>query len=365
MLASALTTSCTKNRFFPNFVIGSPIVRSNMEIEKIFPKIGLPNFREAVDVKLNFDDMQLDKVIHLAVKKWLEKWKDDGRSLSGLPKGLEQFKMSRVLYVLQELDRRFNKREGIGTNSSGKVVLTTGIPSYDGKALIKSGSDCFKLVKTLLNYGSKYAHIDLMSSDDMRDQCKNLHVMFRSDGLDGAWDLVTMSMRGPKSCMRWEAKQSPALVGSIVDPGCGIIYLTNDSKTPYGPKMLFRAVVRLAILIGQNGSESTPTLMIDRVYSSFYKNKLGEVGKFDQQIKQLFIAILAKKANCEVLDAQRAIGNNKYHGYVLPRFPNIDLLNEIEFSYRDTDIPYGAQDYKHYLPQIRKTFKTKPSKRIK
>lgn len=347
MLSSVINNQLSIDKRFPNFITGSKVISSNTEIEKIFPKIGLPNSKEPINIKFDVSSVQLDKIIHLAIKKFMQEWQENN-PLARL-KGLELFKMSRVVYLLEELNRRFNKKIGFAYVKD-KVLLTASIPSYDGKVLVKNGTDIFKLVKTLLSYGSKYVKVDLVSADEISAQCKKMYLAFSSDDIDGAWDIATMSMRGVKSCMRWEARQCGALVGSIIDPCCGIIYLTNGVKTEYGSKMLFRSVVRLAT----HNDTRKPVLLVDRLYSSFYKTKPGEQGRFDQQIKNVFIEYLQKKVpQCQVIDAQaKATSLIKYE---LPRPAHLDLLIPEERSYRDTPIEYSTlYDYNanHIIKQL-------------
>jgi len=333
MLSSELKSNASK--IFPNFITGSKIVSANTELEKIFPKLGLPNSQEPIDIKFDLSTVQLDKIIHLAVRKFIQHWNED-RPLTNM-KGLELFKMSRVIYLLEELNRRFNKKNGF-TYTKDKVLLTSSIPSYDGKVLIKSGTDVFELVKTLFDHSAKYVKVDLVSPEEISKQCKKMQIAFSSEGVDGAWDIATMSMRGIKSCMRWEARQCSALLGSIVDPCCGIIFLTNGNKTPYGSKMLFRSVVRLAMY------QDKPVLLVDRLYSSFYKTKPGEQGKFDQQILNIFINYLKKKVpQCQVIDAQAQ--PKMVSSCTIPRPHNFNMLIGEELSYRDTPIDYGYDYY--------------------
>jgi hypothetical protein len=358
MLSSLLNNTISFDKYrFPNFITGNKVIASNTEIDKIFPKIGLPNSIEPISVKFDTSSVQLDKVIHLAIKKFIQEWQDNNPS--NRLKGLELFKISRAVYLLEELNRKFNKKIGF-EYSKDRVVLTESIPSYDGKVLVKSGTDIFKLVKNLLTCTQKYVKVDLVSADEMSAQCKKLQIAFSSADVDGAWDIATMSMRGVKSCMRWEARQCSSLVGSIIDPCCGIIYLTNGTVTEYGSKMLFRSVVRLAL----HYETGKPILLVDRLYSSFYKTKPGEQGRFDQQVKNIFIEYLQKKVPlCQVVDAQtRAITLAKYE---LPRPPNFNFLVPEEVSYRDTPIQYSQflnYDADKIVKQLKKSGKKKSVK---
>lgn len=341
MLASTLRNCKTKK--FPDFIRGSAAIVHATQIEKIFPEIGLPNSKESIEVKLDFTDVALHKVIHLAVKRFVSQYKADHCPAD--LKGLELFKISQILYVLEELDRRFTKAYGLEI-SSDYVRLSEAIPSFDGKALFKAGTDVFRLAKGLIEAGSKYAKVDLVTNEEIEKECKNLQIVFSSDGIEGAWDLATMSMRGIKSCMRWEARQSRALVGSITDPGCGIIYLTNGSKTPYGTKTLFRALVRVVV-----DADKKPTLILDRLYSSFYKNKPNEYNNLDLQIRQLFLDYLQKKVpTCTILDAVK--DKSSLAKYYLPQPDNMNYLHEEEMSYRDTPLQYAGNYFSSLYPNI-------------
>jgi hypothetical protein len=342
MLTSTIKNCKTKK--FPDFIRNSTALINSTRIDKIFPEIGLTNDKENTEVKLDFSDVALDKVIHLAVKRYVSQFKADHHHAD--LKGLELFKVSQILYVLEELDRRFTKAYGLDISASA-VKLSEPIPSYDGKALFKVGTDVFKLTKALIEAGSKYAKVDLVTNEEIEKECKNLQIVFSSDGIDGAWDLATMSMRGIKSCMRWEARQSRALVGSITDPCCGIIYLTNGAKTQYGSKMLFRALVRVVV-----DESKKPALILDRLYSSFYKNKPDEYNRLDLQIRELFVNYLKKRVNnCTVLDAVKDRTSLLTY-YYLPQPDNIRDLAELEMSYRDTPIQYAPNYFSSLYPGI-------------
>lgn len=348
MLASTIINSKTKN--FPDFIRNSVAISSGFKIEKVFPEIGLPNSKEDIEVKLDFEDVALDKVIHLAIKRYVSQFKQEHHHAD--LKGLELFKVSQILYVLEELDRRFTKTYGLEI-SKDSVRLASAIPSYDGKALFKVGTDVFKLTRALLEAGSKYVKVDLVDNEEIAKECKKLQIVFSSDGIDGAWDIATMSMRGIKSCMRWEARQSKALVGSITDPCCGIIYLTNGSKTQHGSKMLFRALVRVVVDYDKN-----PALVVDRLYSAFYKNKPNEYNKLDLQIRKIFVDYLKSKVkNCKVLDAVN--DKTAVLKHLLPLPNNTSYLSEEEFSYRDTLIPYSTVYYSGLRANIIKQLSAK------
>jgi hypothetical protein len=353
MLSSQITNS---SKPFPDFIRHSAGLYPGITIEKVFPKIGLPNSKESIDVKFDFTHMKLDRVIHLAVNRYIAEF-NNRKSLEEY-QGLELFNVARILYILGELNRRFSRQYGLDIDDNS-VCLSDAIPSCDGKVLVKAGTDCFKLVQELFVQGAKYAKVELVSHDKIAEQCKNLEIVFSSSELNGAWDLATMSMRGIKSCMRWEARQSLALVGSITDPCCGIIYLTNGTKTQYGSKMLFRALVRVVI----HAATGEPALLVDRLYSSFYKNKPQECNKLDEQVKQLFVKYLRDKLpKATILECIK--DKHVLDSYTLPIPSNHFSLMESERSYRDTPINYYA-NYRDVEHKIIGAFETKVEKILK
>ena len=72
-----------------------------------------------------------------------------------------------------------------------------------------------------------------------------------------------MSMRGIKSCMNWENGNSHSLVGSLVDPYAGVIYITDNTDTKYGKSMIARSVVRFI-----SNKKGKPALLIEQAYTS-------------------------------------------------------------------------------------------------
>jgi hypothetical protein len=119
---------------------------------------------------------------------------------------------------------------------------------------------------------------------------EDLKVVFSASGKEGAWDIATMSMRGISSCQSWNATRSYQLVGSITDPCCGIIYLTNGKKTKYGQEMMYRAVVRYIV-----HDKLGPCLFMEGTYPrSKRSNSI-------RAVNLLFASLLNKQTNLPVL----------------------------------------------------------------
>lgn len=86
-------------------------------------------------------------------------------------------------------------------------------------------------------------------------------LMFSASGVRGLYDIATMSQRGVMSCMNWNNRHSSHLIGSMVDPFCSLIYLTDGRRTDLGKQIVRRCVVRLV------ESGGVPTLFLERPYA--------------------------------------------------------------------------------------------------
>ena len=86
-------------------------------------------------------------------------------------------------------------------------------------------------------------------------------IVFSSD----PWDIATMSMRGISSCQSWKSSGTAkhGLIGSMIDEFCGVIFITDGTKTANGSKMMYRSVVRL---LRSNGKKANWRLFLEGVY---------------------------------------------------------------------------------------------------
>jgi hypothetical protein len=101
---------------------------------------------------------------------------------------------------------------------------------------------------------------------------KKMDICFSSDGVEGLWDIATMSMRGAMSCRHWDnqhARCSYNIVRDMAGPNMGIIYFTDGSMTEYGLSMNKRALVRYMPGEPARGGLSAVSAYIymDRVYA--------------------------------------------------------------------------------------------------
>jgi hypothetical protein len=92
-------------------------------------------------------------------------------------------------------------------------------------------------------------------------------IVFSSSGEKGRWDIATMSERGTPSCMQWSGKPTE-LIGSMVDPCVGIVYITDGTKTKKGEAMYARSLVRY--VVNNKGKEA---LLLEQTYTDDDKDE--------------------------------------------------------------------------------------------
>lgn len=135
------------------------------------------------------------------------------------------------------------------------------------------------------------------------------------------WDIATMSMRGITSCMAWSSSHSRSLVGSILDPCCGIIYLERKDG-----QMVARSVVRV---VKENGLIK---ILMERPY-------ISDKGKLQDKkclIVNIFKIFLQTKSKCQVINPEKASAD-----VLIPHFDYLLDLPENLRSYRDSHVKYA------------------------
>lgn len=173
-------------------------------------------------------------------------------------------------------------------------------------------------------------------------------IVFSSNKEQGIWDIATMSMRGIYSCQSWYSDYFGNLVGSIIDPFVGIIYITKGGNTTYGSKMSYRALVRFVV----NNKTGRPALLLESIYSE--DNDEEE----NPYAKHMFVSFLRQKTNNKF---PVILNNNGHH---IPKSKIVtDLTSCGRYSkakgfcesYRDSDISYSKSFSKNrkLLPYIR------------
>lgn len=329
---------------FPTFIKNNNSLLAHPKIEKIFPLIGLPNSKESINVQIKDNQFQIIDIVELLLNKWISKWETiwEDYCCSNRRKTLLH-RLATTNLIFRALHQKLKLKINIKVIDNTKIILTNPIKSFDDTVLIKKGTDIVSLISKLLKYNNDYFKEELYTIKNINQELKkNLHIVFSSDNLQGIWDIATMSMRGIQSCMRWESRTKNSLIGSIVDPGCGIIYLTNNTKTKYGSKMLFRALVRLGI----NTKSNTPVIILDRLYSTYYKTDRNYCSNLDKYIRELFLDFLKKKLpNIQIINAESSASIVLSNDYSLLQHNKFNLLKEDELSYRDIPILYQGIEY--------------------
>ena len=151
-----------------------------------------------------------------------------------------------------------------------------------------------------------------------------------------AFDILTMSMRGISSCCAWDGGYRTTLVGSIIDPYFGIIYVKGSGPdTPFGSPIMYRAVVRL--------------ISFKEKYFIFFEKVYGRNESYSSYVRWLFERFIMNKCNIPILEP--AAFNNDYS---IPLSEPVSELRDMDVagdpgnenrgwvSYRDSRIRYSS-----------------------
>ncbi len=179
---------------------------------------------------------------------------------------------------------------------------------------------------------------------------KKTYIGFSSGGVAGLWDIATMSMRGVCSCMHWNNMHSRQLIGSITDPFLGIVYITDNEKTPYGISFRKRALVRFIY----SPSNKKYQLMIERPYvdtgnidPSKYLNK-DKDWRYTLEIFRKFL-ISKVDAKYKVIPYQE---RSPYGDDYIPSPTSIEVIAGHEHSMSDASIAYKVANNDEFVAQF-------------
>jgi hypothetical protein len=288
---------------YPEFIRNNEIWNKFKKLNKVFPKLGLKNLTSKFPKQINYEQIYFD---------YCKGFEKECNFILTKIKGESVFDIKPYKFAAGVVDNNINLVDHI---------IKTDNAYYR--------SFCSK--KQLLAFIKKV---------------KKSTLTFSSSGKKGQWDIATMSMRGLTSCQRWNAggEHKYGLIGSVVDPHLGIIYLSSDKKNKYGSKMIARALVRF---VKNNNNESA--ILIERVYPFNYDSAHHRVGFYKRDVKEhilfeVFSAYIKSKTNNEypVIYGQEP---QTTQGYNIPSSKEVeyimDLYDEREcLSYRDSDIEY-------------------------
>jgi hypothetical protein len=300
---------------FPVFIRQHPIFKTVKVVRKIFPDIGLPNCEKVVSIdnteEIKETALNLVENMSCALHNYIPIYKQDYTLISNLSNTL-------VKSVVKK---------------DGKISLnlTKPIADKDKKIVFKQGEGVFKVYNKLHKQYQSY--LPALENISAFKQFSSINipnakhtVRFSSDGMEGLWDIATMSMRGISSCQGWGKEYCGKLVGSIVDPFTGIIYLTSGTKTDYGSKMLRRCIVRFVV----KERSKEPSIVIDTMYPEYNKAVMKE-----------FITFLKEKTKnkFDIIDLKNGLRSN----VVIPTSEVVSNLDYDCRSYRDNEIDYDDE----------------------
>lgn len=303
------------------WITSNPIFKKVKTIKKIFPAIGLSNFEEEVFIDTSSSRLAAAKTLIAEIKSVIQ------YEHNYIYDHNRQVVLSSMLAALAIADKC------VVDNGKTSIKLPIDILSYDNKVAFKSGQSLIAVYNKLQTSSSnRYLHNLEQSEKFKAFSSSNIpsakhKIVFSSDGPDGIWDIATMSMRGIKSCQAWEHKSNNAkrLVGSMIDPFTGIIYVVSNSKgNAYGSKMLRRCVVRYVVSPATNTVAEKQYLLIEKMYPTL-----------DTATLEAFKELLAEKSGLEVRY------NEALDGSYIPTNKHVKKLLPNETSYRDSGIEYS------------------------
>ena len=338
------TKTIFSEKKFPSFITGHAIFKSFKEVRKVFPEIGLPNTEKEIEVDnkkeakdaatylLNEIKDRIDRRL-LSINKYAVKKDSMGKK--------RKKKLNNAQHLLTSVKTNITKaKNGFLTENNGRITLNlpTDIADAEDKMAFKGGEGLFRVYNKLnetLRAGHFLAMPKLEDLNTFKEfSAKNVpalkyKVRFASDGSEGAWDIATMSMRGINSCQTWGGGNSTHIVGSIVDPFTGIIYLTNGGKfNEHGSKMIRRCVVRFVV----DEKKKVPYLALERMYPAMEKGCLDA-----------FIAFLKERTDnkFDVIYLDSHNYTAKANLYV-PMSKVVGQLTTYDQPYRDSGMTYKA-----------------------
>lgn len=350
-----LTTDLFKGKEVPTFITNSYFFKKPMCVSKIFPSIGLKNFKEPCDMSKPFIDLKKDNFVsnlivalrnhliiaHDRVQIAADKFQyllSGENKVANLAKRSELYNLSLLIRsLLIQMDSYNNVWEQMVQTSDNKIAikLFNEINDTSGKKVFGKNEGLFKVFNKLremfLNHKLEFINLEqlpeykIFHAENIPN--KGFNVCFSAEGPDGAWDIATMSMRGITSCQRWEGEHHLCLIGSIISQFVGIIYITSGSDfEKRGTKMIRRSLVRYAI----DADENKPCLIIDRIYP------LKQEQEADNEALKIFVKALSSKTSLPIYLASQ-LGPRVKHLYV-PYETYRNEISEKNWAYQDTPL---------------------------
>lgn len=339
-----------KNTKLPAFLSNHEVLHRFDKIDKVFPGLGLPNSKEDIVLdNTNFVKASALNLVYTIVAvleeptRLLNNYGAYFSTRKFLPEKVEEIRNYGI--ILGNLYRYlglYTNYEKMIRNDNGKlsIKLSQDIVDFNQRVVFKTDESLFKVYNKVyerlaeLKCGVRIGKLDSMeefkrfSSDNLPSD--RFQIVFSSDGVDGLWDIATMSQRGIASCQSWKGQYKNNLVGSIVDPFVGIIYLTSGAKlNDLGTKMVKRCIVKFVV----NAETKKPFFMIDRMYP-----------EFDKEIVDKFIDYIKRHTNNKFdVEFGPSMGYKLVNQTYIPSSKVHEKLTQHTRSYRDTRIAYKKE----------------------
>src|ERR1039457_1057613 len=318
------TTDIFKDKVIPAVISGHPLFKTPRAFTKVFPSIGLSNFKDKASIEKCLKDIKKDgsyvfmlfvSMVDIVNRSQIELLQqvDVLQFLSAKEVREQQqekineiFEFSNILSSLKNLLDPYqpeNLNESIDL-STGKISLklSQSIKNNKEKVVFKKGESLFTIFNKIKDRSAKLGanktipldqtnQFKIFSKENLPN--KEFSIVFSSDGAEGAWDILTMSMRGIRSCQGWTNDYPKCLVGAVYSKFVGIIYLTSGALSedfpPYiklGTKMMRRCIIRYAI----DDSNKKPVILLDKMYPDL-----------DNDILKLFTDAISARTKLPVL----------------------------------------------------------------
>lgn len=310
----------------PKWLTSHEHFKSVEKINKVFPRIGLQNYSEPCHLAGNFARphaktliMAIQREFKLAFEVFEKSNHYDHMNL------IEQIDS----LIVDDIDSLIREKKGkISLQLPKDIIIDEAIKFKQNGDLLTTYAICRQEFSgsghTIPNLTKLPGHKDF---DVNNFSTNKTSIVFASDGIDGLWDIATMSMRGIKSCIRWQGGHKLTLIGSLLDPFTGVIYLTSGKQEKYGSRMIKRCVVRFII----NADNNKPYLLIDKMYPSLNEEVLNQfVASIRTHTNNAFAIYYGPDTDPELLDKS-----------YIPKTAITKVLSDKTLPYRDTKLPVG------------------------
>ncbi len=306
----------------PRWFTANNDLRGVKSFTKSFDTLGLKDFTAASKLKSGVGFASKLKYIY-------DLFESDGVDYSD-DDNLEAMSAYSIRHIVEHLQR----------NLTATNTLRRSIKDDRDLVLFKKGTSARHVIKDLIlrsqRLASSHPKTLLTGLSNMLVGEKKPHrVVFSTN----PWDILTMSMRGIDSCMAWPSTShsntghSNCLIGSVLDPYCGVIYVTNGTKTTHGSHMFYRSVVRLVKKRGADPKSGKFHLFVEGAYLT------DDDDDSNYAATEMFREVLAKRIqNNRRIESVVSAKADSY-GYVVPYATA--TRNVQHASYFDSDVRYA------------------------